>query len=155
MQLLSYDSETGQFTWRTDKSGTAKSGSIGGRKPSSNGYLRIGIDGRNRFAHRLAWLYVYGVNPDGQIDHINRIKTDNRIENLRVVTNKQNRQNSGPRRGSASGVKGVSVSSWKNKWHAQIGVDGVNISLGRFDSIEKASEAYAEAARKLHTHNYV
>jgi hypothetical protein len=78
---LRYDAETGLFTRRVG-SGHAHAGDMAG-SVHSTGYVRICIDGGRYTAHRLAWLYVHGVWPSGQIDHINRNRSDNRIANLR------------------------------------------------------------------------
>jgi hypothetical protein len=80
-ERLHYDAETGVFTRRVG-SGHAHAGDMAG-SVHSTGYVRIGIDGGKYTAHCLAWLYVHGVWPSDQIDHINRNRSDNRIANLR------------------------------------------------------------------------
>ena len=76
--ILSYDKDTGDFIWKLFRGNTAKKGSIAG-SVDSRGYLQINISGRLYLAHRLAWLYEYGVVPNGEIDHINHNRIDNRI----------------------------------------------------------------------------
>lgn len=83
---LNYDSKTGLFT-------NVENGKLCGCDSNSHGYISIGVYGKRHLAHRLAWLYVYGEFPKNQIDHINRVKTDNRIENLRDVTSAENLKN--------------------------------------------------------------
>ena len=108
--------------------------------------------------HQLAWLYVHGCWPKPMTDHINGIKTDNRIDNLREVTMSQNAQNrplykttkSGLPRSGFKGVHWVKASS---KWRASIGHNGKVTALGLFEDPEKAFFAYKQAAEKLHTHN--
>jgi hypothetical protein len=107
--------------------------------------------------HQLAWLYVYGRWPQPMADHINGIKTDNRIENLREVTAFQNAQNKPIYKTNSglprSGFKGVHWVVASKKWRAAIGHNNKTISLGMFDDPEKAFLAYKEAAKKLHSHN--
>lgn len=151
-ELLHYDPETGVFTWRVSGRGPAKVGSIAGTIHTSKGYRNIWVGG-NYKAHRLAWLYVHGVWPEGQIDHINHIKDDNRIANLREVTNGQNMQNRPHQRNSPSGFKGVLGRTRSGRWPAKIAANGKQYWLGMFDSPEQAYAAYCEAAARLHTHN--
>lgn len=146
-ELLVYDPETGRFTWRVALPGQ-KAGSPAGCL-DSYGYVVIRINGANRKAHRLAWLHTYGTLPDGQVDHINRERADNRIANLRSATVQENQHNqSDARRGNKAGLLGVSPK--RGKWRAQIKVDGKKLHIGTFDTPEAAHEAYLEAKRKLH-----
>lgn len=146
-ELLDYDPESGRFTWRVALPGQ-KAGSPAGCL-DSYGYVVIRIDGANRKAHRLAWLIAYGEWPDDQIDHINGDRSDNRIANLRSLTNQGNQQNRRTaHRGNSSGLLGVSPK--RGKWRAQIKVDGKKRHLGLFDTPEAAHAAYLEAKRKLH-----
>lgn len=116
-----------------------------------DGYLRISMFGLNLMAHRLAWLHVHGEWPNGQIDHINGVRSDNRIANLRVVTNSVNNQNlRGPKSHNKSGFLGVLWDPKSRKWIGRITVAGKAIVLGRFDQPQDASAAYIEAKRKLH-----
>jgi len=135
-ERLYYSPVTGEFTsvvGSNRKVGTLK----------SNGYLQIKIQGKCYTAHRLAWLYVFGVWPEGQIDHINRIRNDNRICNLRDVDHKLNMGNNSK---NTSGYPGVRYEG--NKWRAQIGVEGRTIILGRFDTKEEAIQIRKEAETK-------
>jgi len=91
-QYLNYDPQTGIFTWKVKLSDKINIGQKTGCK-NNRGYLLIKINKKLYRAHRLAWLYVYGYFPKFTIDHINRIKTDNRIENLRDVTIQENLKN--------------------------------------------------------------
>ena len=102
--LLHYDPETGVFTWLKSGKGRKANGETRGL---TNGYFTIRINWRQYKAHRLAWLYVYGVWPKGQIDHINHNTTDNRIANLREVTNQENHRNMSLSKNNTSGVTGV------------------------------------------------
>ena len=102
---LNYDPDTGVFVWKA-AFGKAKIGAVAGT-PSAKGYLVIGVQGRRFLAHRLAWMFVFGAMPNGQLDHIDGNPANNRIANLREATNSQNHGNRGPSRASTSGVKGV------------------------------------------------
>jgi len=88
--LLTYDPYTGLFTWLVDAYSNKVKGKIAGS--IKEGYINISIDRKLYRAHRLAWLYVNGVFPS-EIDHINRVKSDNRICNLREVSRSENCQN--------------------------------------------------------------
>jgi len=148
-QLLSYDPDTGIFT-NLKSRGRVKIGSVAGSK-YSNGYICIAIDSKRYLAHRLIWLYVYGEFPANQIDHINEVKDDNRLVNLRLATNQENNHNiSTPNKNNTSGYLGVYWYKPYGKWLAQIKVNGKDKHLGYFDTGEEASKAYLAAKRKLH-----
>jgi HNH endonuclease len=150
-QLLSYDPETGIFRWRVQPNSRVPVGAVAGCVESS-GYRRIRIDGRLYLAHRLAWLYVHGECPAGEIDHINGVKDDNRIVNLRPATDAQNRWNIDRHKNNKSGFKGVARDSRRlaRPWKAGITVNGRRIRLGQFRTAEEASAAYEAAAREHH-----
>lgn len=148
--LLDYDPETGIFRWNV----TVKETGRGGRKGDQAGcfgtpdYVRIRIEKRLYLAHRLAWLYVYGSFPPGQIDHKNGNKKDNRIGNLRVANHSQNACNRGVRADSASRLKGAYFDHRERCWIARIRAEGKLLNLGRFASAEAAHAAYSQAAVK-------
>lgn len=144
--LLHYSPETGVFTWRANTR-NSKSGDIAGNV-HGRGYRRIKINGTLYKAHRLAWLYVYGQWPDGQVDHINRDKTDNRIANLREASNGQNQANSIAR--GKSRFKGVSFSKANRKWRAAIKKNGNYKHIGFFKCEVEAARAYDATAQALH-----
>ena len=147
--LLAYDPETGEFRWRVNRKGI-KMGDVVGCVNSS-GYTRIKINGMEFMAHRLAWLYTHGMWPDHQIDHINGDKRDNRIKNLRDVSRSVNLQNqTRARRGSISGLLGVSWHKHKEHWEAKIMIDKRSQHLGYFSSPEAAHAAYLAAKLRLH-----
>jgi hypothetical protein len=131
---------TGGRGWRAgDVAGTV----------NNNGYrlIRVG-DGRYR-AHRLAWLYTHGAWPTGEIDHINGIRDDNRLANLRDVTVSVNQQNR--KRAASNGSTGLlGVSTAKARYRAAIALNGRTTYLGSFDTAEEAHAAYVTAKRELH-----
>ncbi len=116
------------------------------------GYVHITIDGRTYPAHRLAWLYSYGDWPPEQIDHINRIRDDNRLANLRLASAGENMQNRELQRNNKSGCPGVHHYKKTNKWRARIKRNGVFIELGLHSDLESAVAAYQKAKAELSTH---
>ena len=142
-----YDPQTGIFE-RIKRMGGHLPNKVAGYK-NPNGYIYIQMDGKNYRAHRLAWLYVYGEFPKNHIDHINKIKDDNRIENLRDVTHKVNIQNTCKPRTNTSGIKGVTWIAKKNKWLASIKHFGKSIHLGYYETIEQAQQARIDGEIKL------
>ena len=135
--LLDYDPLTGEFTWKLDSSFTVFKGDRAGTA-HNRGYWQIQINNRRYLAHRLAWLWVYGMFPKGEIDHINRNKLDNRIENLRDVNGQLNLYNTGKKNCNTTGYKGVTFIARLGKWQAQIRTNGRKIYLGTFDTPERA-----------------
>lgn len=146
--LLDYDASTGVFTWRVRKSQAMKPGCIAGTTTNREGYRRICINGEAHYAHRLAWLYVYGKWPSREIDHIDGDAGNNAISNLREATGSQNQFNQGKKKHNRSGHKGVT--KYRSGWRARIACRGAQIHLGYFDNAELAAEAYAKAAERLH-----
>ena len=142
---LAYEKNTGLFKWRYTK-GRCKEGKIAGCL--SKGYIIIGLNGKNFQAHRLAWLYEHGEFPKGIIDHINRIKNDNTITNLRDTNFFVNNSNIGIQKSNNSGVTGVSFQKNRKTWQAQIRINGVRKHLGNFKSKEAAIDARQSAERK-------
>lgn len=148
-ELLAYDQETGAFTWIDNRPLNPIKGEAGRLHPE--GYRTIKVEGRNYQAHRLAWLYVHGEWPTGQIDHVNRNRGDNRLANLRPVTNSENQQNTVAR--NRHGLKGVHWNKSQEKWTAKIGLRNRRIYLGVFATKEEAHAAYCAAAARFHTCN--
>ena len=146
--LLDYNQDTGVFRWRYNMR-TKAIGDVAGR--NVRGYRKISINRESIYAHRLAWLFVYGEWPQGEIDHINRKRDDNRIENLRTATKSQNRHYAGLGKSNRSGFRGVHFSKTdkygKERWRAQIKINGHRIHIGYFDIPEAAHEAYQAAAK--------
>lgn len=121
-ELLYYNSETGDFTWRVSKSARAKIGTIAGSF-DAKGYRQIRTDGKLNLAHRLAWLYSYGAFPIGErsfIDHIDGNPANNRLNNLRVCSQTENQRNRGSNSNNKTGFKGVSWHKAAKSFCAQI-----------------------------------
>lgn len=146
-EVLSYDPETGIFTWRVS-AGTRAKGKRAGCE-NDNLYVLIRVDGVSYKAHRLAWQHYYGTAPSTDLDHINGVRSDNRISNLRPATRGENLRNSPKHRDNKSGFKGVYWSKWAGKWHARIMISYKRIHLGFFDDPREASDAYEAKAREL------
>lgn len=147
-ELLSYDEGTGTLTWTVSR-GRMKAGSVAGT-PNGRGYLIIRIDGKVYPAHRLAWRIKTGEWPEGVIDHINGIGTDNRWDNLRDVTQQENLFNKREMSNNKSGSVGVRFREEYNKWYAAIGVDGKQIHLGSYAEKDEAIAAYQKAKEYYH-----
>jgi len=153
--LLDYDAETGEFRWKKKEGDTPlvrsfnaqRAGKIAG-SVSSNGYSMIWIDHRLWLTHRLAWLYVHGALPVCFVDHIDRVKTNNRIANLRLSNPVLNQANCSTQERNKYGAKGVRLRG--SSWVASIGVGGGRpMHLGSFNTKEEAEAAYIGAARVM------
>jgi HNH endonuclease len=143
--VLNYDVKSGDFSWLIDVSSKTKAGDISGYL-DKYGYRQICIFNKKYAAHRLAWLYVYGSFPVMDLDHINGVKNDNRISNLRQVTKSENSQNRIKAQvNNKLGVLGVSKVWKKNSYLAKIQVNGKEKKLGQFKTIEQAVEARKKA----------
>jgi len=141
-QLVSYCPETGVFIRLKQTSPRIKVGQTSGWK-DVQGYLNMTLHGRQWKAHRLAWLYMTGAFPIGEIDHINRVKDDNRFCNLRDVDRLTNELNKGIQSNNTSGFKGVSYQKQSGKWEAYVCRNKKKKSLGVFATPELASKARA------------
>ena len=118
---------------------------------SKSGYMRIRLDDVLKLAHHWVWFYFHGRWPFPEIDHINGDQLDNRIENLREVCSRVNKENlRRPKGANVSGFLGVSWSKTAKKWRADISARGQKFIVGHFDSPEEAHEAYLIAKRRLH-----
>lgn len=141
-ELLHYDPETGVFTWHNGKTAGGLSG---------HGYLKIQVRGRQYYLHRLAFLWVTGVWPAQEVDHINGVRDDNRWVNLREVGQLENQHNRAfAQRNNSCGFLGV---SWNKKylaWQSKIMVAGKRVWLGYHPTAEAAHAAYLKAKDELH-----
>lgn len=140
-ELFRYDPESGKLYWRVDKSAAVRAGDEAGGR--SFGYQRLTIDYRRYFVHRIIWLMAHGaIRTDLQVDHINGIRHDNRLENLRLVSHQGNQQNQ-------TKAKGYYWNKLARKWNAQVKIDGKAVHLGYFDNEQDAHQAYL-AGKKIH-----
>lgn len=143
MRVMNYTQETGAFTWvmPPKNHGRLKAAEAGSR---TTGYVLIKLDGRKYKAHRLAWLFVHGDWPNGEIDHINGNPFDNRISNLRIATSAQNQANR-RRNENKQYPKGVRILP-SGRFNARITVSKRLINIGVYETAADASTAYLKAA---------
>lgn len=147
-ELIKYDPETGVFTRLVGRGGQkARAGDVCGDR-DGKGYLRMRVDCVRYSAHRLAWFYMTGEWPKGEVDHKNMVRTDSRWANLRLATSGQNKRNTRARSRNKIGLKGVSWHVCSRKWRSRIYLDGKERNLGLYDTPEEAHKAYAAAARR-------
>ena len=150
-ETLSYDPETGIFIWLVKPCNRIRIGSIAGY--CGSGYRQISVDGKLYQAHRLAFLYLTGSFPVGDIDHIDHVKDNNQWSNIRTVTKKENSKNQSISKRNKSGVTGVNWNKQTSKWQSSIQVDGKFKYLGTFADKNKAIAARAAANIKYGYHS--
>lgn len=147
-RLLLYDAEAGVFTWRVAVGGKCgyriPAGSVAGTL-NAEGYRYITVKRRAYRASRLAFLYMTGTWPPDQVDHRNRIPSDDRWSNLRLATSSQNKANSSMYRNNTSGFTGVYWDAERGQWRAKATINGKRKWLGRFSNPEAAHAAYLAA----------
>lgn len=158
-ELISYDPKTGVLTWRErtkeDISDLAAlngwnarfAGKTAFQHLTPHGYMSGCVLAKTLQAHRVAWAIFYGSWPTHNIDHINGIKTDNCIENLRDVTQVENAMNSKVRVNNKYGVTGVHWCKRANKWRARINKNGKTREIGTFRNFDDAVLARQNAKR--------
>ena len=151
--LLHYCPDTGIFTYLVRSAQCVQVGEMAGCLHKQNGYLHIKILGKNYKAHRLAWIYVYGEFPPSEIDHVNRIRADNRICNLRLAIRSENMQNKSKYQNNKSGYVGVHWNKTAKKWRAYISINRKRIHLGGFADMDEAIEARKSGEIKYHPFN--
>ena len=148
-KLLNYDPDTGIFVWLVSRKGVRVNAVAG---TLQHGYIVISIDYKLYRAHRLAFLYMTGKFPVNQVDHDNRVRSDNRWKNLNSATNTTNHKNMPMQRNNTSGYVGVSWSKQSGKWHVYIWVSGKRIHLGFFINKSNAIKARKSAEVKYGFH---
>ena len=148
---LTYNSITGVFTRAKSNTNSIIKGEISGSL-SPDGYLKIMVLAKRYQSHRLAWLYEKGEFPKNHVDHINGIKGDNRICNLRDATSEENNKNSSFSKANKSGYTGVIWHKSSSNWVARIGHKNKKIHLGCFDDINDAVKARRDAEAKYGFH---
>jgi hypothetical protein len=147
-ELLTYNEKTGLFTRACTRGngGRWKAGSVAGSINKINGYVEIWADGKPYTGHRLAFLAMTGSFPPKNVDHADLNRSNNVWANLRASTQLQNTWNTPKNRLNTSGVKGVSLRKDTGRWSARIKAEGRYLSLGSFDTLPAAANAYRQAA---------
>lgn len=145
--LLFYDPATGEFWWK--RHGPGRNADVPAGCFDQHGYRVICIDYVLHRAGRLAWLYVHGEFPD-EVDHKNRVRDDDRIENLRMADRAGNNRNRGLNKNNTSGCKGIYWSKPHGKWHARVMVNRKHVHVGLFDDLNEAKYAVEQARKRLH-----
>lgn len=168
-QLLRYDPDTGKLFWCPRGIEWFNDSEVGAERSCNTwnfryanreaftatmnkGYKSGSVFYRNLLAHRVAWAMYHGIWPQEQIDHINGLRTDNRIVNLRAVSGQENMRNAKRPKNNTSGVIGVRWQPNAGKWRARIKVDNRTLHVGYFDNFDAAVAARkeAEAAHGFH-----
>ena len=154
LELFRYDYETGVLYWRWRNSNRVPKTLEAGTQRKLSGYLDVQVHGRSYPAHRIVMLMCYGFYGEGlDVDHINHVRNDNRLVNLRFVTRGENQRNQSLSSKNTSGVTGVHFAKANKKYVAQIQVDRKVMHLGMFDTLEEAAAARAEANLKFNFNN--
>ena len=147
-ELFRYESDKGALYWKERHNSQINLAKPAGWK-QQNGYYGIRVDGAKYKRHRIIWCSFNGDPGSLEIDHVNGVKGDDRIENLRAATRTENQYNRPALSTSKIGLKGVSKHQW-GRWKAQITTpDGKRVSLGYYDTPEQAAQAYTKAAVEI------
>lgn len=150
-RCLCYNPHTGVFTWAARVSRKVNIGAVAGS--SLKGYIRVRAGRRAVYAHRLAFLFMSGEMPAGEVDHINGNPADNRWENLRLVTHVENFKNLGVPKTNTTGIMGVYWNRERRKWSAEIWVDRKKKKLAYTADFFEACCARRSAELRLGFHD--
>ena len=139
-ELLLYNPDTGVFTRRISTNRNNKAGEVVGHL-RVDGYTILSVESRNYLAHRLAWIYIHGVEPSDQIDHINHNRSDNRLANIREVSRLENSRNRScyaysSKKGGP--IMGVRWDKGRGRWYSRIKIGGITKHLGRHKDLFSA-----------------
>lgn len=147
---LGYDPVSGVLTWKIRPGLRVKIGDVAGNLDKSDGYIKVKFRGKRYRAHRICYFIFTGIDPgESEIDHRNRVKTDNRFANIKLTDRIGNMTNLGMYRNNKSGFRGVSRLG--KKWRATRTLGGLDFYLGVFDTPELASQAYEDHRAKYPT----
>jgi HNH endonuclease/AP2 domain len=147
-EYLGWDFENGELWWKKRSNPRVRIG-VYINNQSKRGYKKVSIKGRYYMVHRVLFYLYYGYLPE-EVDHINRIRIDNRIVNLRAATSAENACNQKKKSNNTSGYKGVSWYKRYNKWRAAVCKDNRHYTIGYFDDVVEAAKSYNKKALELH-----
>lgn len=162
-QLLRYEPETGMLYWKprplnmfpNERMGRIWNTRFAGKEAGAmmtTGYSLIRLWMKPFLAHRIIWMLEYGAWPTGEIDHIDGVRNNNALVNLRDVSHHENTKNLRPRSGTTSGVNGVRFDEKSKRWNSYICLDGKSKFLGSFPNLEEAADVRAKANKKYGFH---
>lgn len=151
-EMCVYDATSGELRWKYTRNSRALKGKRVGCL-DKHGYLVTLIGKKNYLVHRLVWLFIYGRLPK-IVDHINGIKDDNRLSNLRSCTVQQSAKNKGIFANNKTGYKGVSICTRSQRYQVTCRVNGIKKWLGYFDDVLLAAAAYQAYAKQQHAEFY-
>lgn len=144
-ELFDYNEDTGIVIWKKSRSPRIKIGTPV-KYVNKFGYIQVRLEGKLWMLHRLIWLMQIGDFPKGEIDHIDGNRSNNSWNNLRDVSKSQNMQNRrGPDKDSKTGVLGVTFDRQRNKYRAQLTINGIKVLNKIFNTPEEAGNAYKQA----------
>ena len=146
LELLSYNPMTGDFIRKVSTAPRAMRGAIAG-DVDSKGYWRLRIDGKRYLAYRVAGFWMTGKWPSDEVDHKNRVRVDNRWDNLRLADTFQNKRNTSVYRNNRAGLKGAYLTVG-GRYTTRIRIDGKNLHLGTFDTPEEAHALYVVKSKE-------
>lgn len=162
-RLISYDPKSGLLRWRPRQQSDFASMSsfkawntqFAGREAGSiskTGYVVVSLSGQKMLGHRIAWVIHHGRWPDALMDHVNGLRADNRINNLREATPAQNAQNQRRHKSNKSGVCGVTWHKKTKRWQVRIGSANKSLHVGYFSDLQSAKDArkFAEKQHGFH-----
>lgn len=147
-ELFEPDFESG-LLYRKTRQSNNMAGTMAGSL-NKQGYMRVGIDGRQEYVHRVLWAMYYGIPSNKTIDHIDTNRSNNKITNLREATQSQQCHNMNTPKHNTSGVKGVSFCKLTGKYRAELKVNKIRVFDKKFNTIEEAREALVEARKEFH-----
>lgn len=145
-ELLRYNPKTGELRWRVNRRGATKAGDIAGYLNPVSGYYIVTIDGVRYRAHRICYKMATGRDVGVfEIDHINGVKADNRLLNLRMADRVTQCRNRPQQANNSTGHNGIVFCKKRKKYRARIKINRKYIELGRFEELEDAVAARAAA----------
>ena len=148
-ELFTYCPQTGVLTRAISTASNARAGDTVG-SVDRYGYLRARAMGAEYKVHRIIWKIIHGIEPIGEIDHIDGNPANNRADNLRLASRRENAHNTRLFRNNTSGHKGISWNVTSKRWDARLAMGGGIVFRGRYVELQDAIEAVKEARKTNH-----